>query len=411
MRTPRSRTRAAATAACLAVLSGIVGCARTPDPDTLVLMNSSTDEPQHTWNQELLDACGRRLGVRVEQVSVPAPQVVSKALRMASSRSLPDVLMLDGSKLPQFADTGGLVPLDELGITTDGLGDGAVSLGSYQGEFYGIARTVNSLALFYNADLLAQHGLEPPTTWDELRSAAAELTGDGTYGMSFSASASDDGTFQFLPFLWSNGADETRLDSPEAAEALTFWKDLLDDGSVSSAVVNWTQQDANDQFVAGNAAMMVNGPWQVPVLSEHPELDWRVAPMPVPEAGDAPVVPLGGEVMTVPRTGDPERQRRAAELVRCLNTEDNQLAWAERVNNVPTLRSASEAYQREHPDLAAFAAQVETARSRTARAGTGWPQISTAIHGAVQSALTGGATPEQALEHAQSQVPAATPGS
>ena len=36
--------------------------------------------------------------------------------------------------------------------------------------------------------------------------------------------------------------------------------------SASKSVINWTQGDAKDQFVAGKAAMMVNGPWQIPAL-------------------------------------------------------------------------------------------------------------------------------------------------
>src|SRR5690606_40997804 len=69
-------------------------------------------------------------GLEVEQISVPADQVASKALRMASSDSLPDILELDGSELPQFAETDGLRPLDELGVDMSGFSDGAVAMGS-----------------------------------------------------------------------------------------------------------------------------------------------------------------------------------------------------------------------------------------------------------------------------------------
>ena len=68
--------------------------------------------------------------------------------------------------------------------------------------------------------------------------------------------------------MWTNGGDETDLTSPEVAEALQLWKDLVDDGSASKSVVNWKQADVNDQFIAGKAAMMLNGPWQIPALDE-----------------------------------------------------------------------------------------------------------------------------------------------
>src|SRR5690606_36975844 len=134
----------------------------------------------------------------------------------------------------------------------------------------------------YNVDMLAEAGLEPPETWDELELAAAALTQGSTYGMAFSASPNADGAYQFLPFFWSAGGDESRLGDGAGAPALQLWKDLVDAGSASQSVVNWNQQDVNDQFLAGRAAMMINGPWQVPVLSEQDDVDWAVASIPVP---------------------------------------------------------------------------------------------------------------------------------
>ncbi|MGW1835051.1 sugar ABC transporter substrate-binding protein [Streptomyces sp. NPDC002067] len=393
---------AAATAGAAAAF-GLTGCAATPDPGTLTVLNSATDTAEHTENQRFFDRCARKYGLRVEQNSVPADQVSSKALRMASSNSLPDILELDGSELPQFAETGGLRPLSDLAVPTTGFSRGAVSLGSYEGTRYGIARSANSLALYYNPDLLRQAGVEPPRTWAQLREAARELTGDGRYGLAFSAGPDADGVYQFLPFFWSAGGDEARLDGSGGAAALRLWKQLVADRSVSRAVVNWNQQDVNDQFIAGRAAMMINGPWQVPVLEAQQKVDWAVAKIPVPEAGGKAVSPIGGTVMTVPRSDDPAREKNAARILRCLNTPANQLAWGEAVNNVPTRTSAARAYADQNPELAPFAELVSTARSRTARVGTGWPAVSDALAGAFQSVLTGQDSPEAALRRAQQQ--------
>ncbi|MFD3683505.1 extracellular solute-binding protein [Nocardiopsis sp. NPDC058631] len=398
---PRRRTAVCATALLLTV----AGCAAERDPDVYTIMNSGTDEPYHSWDQEVMDACGDEAGVRVRQLSVPADQLVPKALRMASSDSLPDVISLDGSDLPQFAEAGGLVPLEELGLPTDGLTESALAFGSYEGVYYGAARAVNSIGLFYDADLLAEEGIEPPRTWEELRTAAAELTEGDRYGLAISALATEDGVYQFLPWLWSNGGDERELDSPASVEALQYVVSLVEAGSVSPSVVNWTQADANDQFIAGNAAMMVNGPWQMPVLREHPERAWAVAEIPVPEAGDTSVAPIGGEAYTVPvNAGDPGREQVAAELVACMTTPEAQLDWSTKGSNVPLDPGAAEQYREEVPELAPFVDQVRTARSRTGHVGTEWNTYSQAIGTALQSALTGGASPQEAMERAQEQV-------
>ncbi|WP_030608961.1 extracellular solute-binding protein [Streptomyces sclerotialus] len=403
MHSRAARPVLAVVTAGAAVALGLTGCAAAPDPGTVTVLNSATDTAEHTKNQKFFDRCARPLGLRVEQLSVPADQVASKALRMASSRSLPDILELDGSELPQFALTGGLRPLADLGVATSGFSRSAVSLGSYQGTRYGVARSANSLALYYNPDLLAKAGVEPPRTWAELRTAARKLTGDGTYGLAFSASPDADGVYQFLPFFWSSGGDEARLGDGGGAKALGLWKQLVADRSVSKAVVNWNQQDVNDQFVAGRAAMMINGPWQVPVLDAQKKTRWAVASIPVPEAGGTAVAPIGGTVMTVPKSDTPDRERNAAKILDCLNTPRNQLDWGKATNNVPTRTAAARTYAEQNPELAPFAELVATARSRTARVGTRWPAVGDALAGAFQSVLTGRSSPEAALRRAQQQ--------
>lgn len=403
---PRRVTALVAAMAVAATTPGLAACAAEPDPDTVTVLNSATDTAEHEANQEFFDRCAEPLGLTVEQVSVPAEQIATKALRMASSDSLTDILELDGSELPAFAETDGLRPLTDIGVDPSGFSDSALAMGSFDGTLYGLARSVNSLALFYNTRMLADAGIDPPTTWEELRTAAAELTRGDTYGVAFSASPDADGVYQFLPFFWSAGGDEAHLDDGAGVPALRLWRDLVRDGSASRSVVTWNQQDVNDQFVSGRAAMMVNGPWQVPVLDAQDEVDWAVASIPVPEPGTDPVPPIGGTVMTVPKSDDPERERNAARILTCLNTERNQLAWGERVNNVPTRVAAAEAYRQAQPRLAAFADLVTTARSRTERVATRWPVVENALAGAFQAVLTGRADPRQALADAQRQATA-----
>ncbi|MFE2280584.1 ABC transporter substrate-binding protein [Streptomyces sp. NPDC059454] len=400
----RGRSRGAVTSltAVSVLIAGaaLTGCAQQRDSDVYTVMNSSTDETYHRWDAEAMARCGERLGVTVEQQSVPASQVMTKALRMASSKSLPDIVQFDASEMPTFADAGGLVDLRTLGLATDDIPEGIVDFGSYEGTYYGAARSVNTLALFYNKDILDEAGVKVPTTWDELRQAAKRLTEGNRYGLALSAGGAEDGVFQFTPFMWSNGGDETDLDSPQVVGALDYWKALLQDGSLSKSTVNWTQADVNDQFMAGNAAMMINGPWQVETLNTKKSLHWEIAQIPVPEAGADSVGPLGGAVLTVPRTGDAERERTAGRIVACLASEKEQLTYARNSWMVPANEKAAAKWREQVPELDALADQVAAARSRTAKLGAGWSGVSLALQSAFQSALTGQSS-ETALQRAQ----------
>jgi multiple sugar transport system substrate-binding protein len=368
---------------------------------SITALDYYTDATEHSQWGKLLTACGKSVGVKVEHTSVPGVSLVPKVLQRASSRTLPDLLMLDNPDLQQIAQTGALTPLDEYGIDSSGFAEGILSTGTYQRKVYGLAPTVSTVALVYNKDMLAEAGVAVPRTWDELKAAAANLTRPGRYGMAVDANATFEGTWQFLPFLWSNGGDEKKLDTPQAAQALQLWVDLVKSGSMSKSVLNWTQADVHDQFVAGKAAMMVNGPWRIPALNQAKNLHWAVAPVPVPRAGQTLVTPLGGEVWTVPQTGFKARQEKAARVLACLNDSKNMLTLAEQYFTVPSRTAVASQYAEQVPSMAAFVKSAEGARNRTRELGVKWPKAATGIYTAIQSALTGEQTPEEALKDAQ----------
>jgi multiple sugar transport system substrate-binding protein len=369
---------------------------------TVRVLDYYNNEPDKTVYAKALDACGQQAGVKIERETVPGATLIQKVLQQASSRTLPDVLMIDNPDLQQIAATGALAPIGDFGLSTDGYADGVVSASTFEGKVYGLQPVTNTIGLFYNKDMLAQAGVKSPTTWDELKTAAAALKKGERYGVAFSAAANYEGAWQFLPFMWSNGGDETNINSPQTAQALQLWVDLVNSGSASRSVLNWTQADVRDQFAAGNAAMMVNGPWQFPTLDKVQGLNYEVVPIPVPQAGVTEVAPLGGETWTIPQTGDKGRQAKAAEIVKCLNTDDNQLKLATERNTIPTKTALREKFVAALPKMAAFTEQVQTARARTAKLGAKWPEAATRIYTAVQTAITGSASPQQALQQAQS---------
>ena len=368
--------------------------------DSLTVLDYYTDEPGHTQTADMLTKCGTSIGVKkIDHQSVPGPTLIQKVLQQASSKSLPDVLMLDNPDIQQIAATGALAPLGDFGINADGYASGPKAAATYQGKLYALQPGANTIAIFYNKDVLKKAGVEPPKTWDELRSAAKKLTDGKQYGFAFNATADYEGAWQFLPPMWSNGGDETDLTSPQVAEALQLWKDLVDDGSASKSVINWSQADVNDQFVAGKAAMMLNGPWQIPTLDAK-KVNYGVVPFPVNKPGQKSVAPLGGEAWTVPVTGDKTKMAKAAELVKCMNTDANQLQNAKEGGVVPTKLALADQFKKEVPSMADFADAVATARARTGKLGPKWPDTAKTIYTGMQLVLTDQADPADAMAKA-----------
>lgn len=346
--------------------------------------------------------CAKTVGAQVKINHVAGAGLISKVLQQASSRTLPDVLMLDNPDVQQIAASGALSDLGDYGLDANDDVPGVKGANTYEGKLYGLQPVTNSIALYYNKKLLADAGVQPPKTWDELKAAAKKLTSGSTYGFAMSNINTYEGTWQFLPFFWSNGGDEKDIATPEAAQALQLVEDLQNDGSMSKSSINWAQADVNNQFIAGKAAMMINGPWQLPALKEAKNLEFDSVPIPT-RTGSATVAPLGGEAFTVPQTGDKEKMQLAGKFVGCLNSDKMQNVIAGVTGNVPTNTEVGAAWAKDHQDVASFVTTVQTARARTGELGPDWPKAATKIYTAVQLALTGKADPEQALEQAQSQ--------
>lgn len=373
---------------------------------TLTVEDYYTANPATDGYTSMYKACGKQIGAKVNAVHIAGASLIQKVLQQASSKTLPDVLMLDNPDVQQIAASGALAPLKNFGVTAP-KGDvpGVVKAGTYQGQVYGLAPVINSIALFYNADMLKSAGVTPPKTWDELRADAKKLTdpGKGVYGFAMSNINTYEGTWQFLPFFWTNGGNEKNIDTPAAAQALQLDVDLQNDGSMSKSSVNWSQQDVNNQFVAGKAAMMINGPWQLPVLNSTKGLNFASVPIPTRTAAQKVVSPLGGETFNVPNTGDKAKMTLAAKLVQCINEPATQLRIAKFSGNVPADEATAATFAKTHPQVQSFVQTVKTARARTGELGSKWPTAATAIYTAVQLALTGKASPQAALQQAQAQ--------
>ena len=389
---------AASASACGS--SGSPSSASASGPVTLTELDYFTSQPAHSALGSILQSCATSAGVKITQQSVANPQLMPKVLQELSSHTLPDLLMLDNPNLQQIAQTGALTPLSTAGVDLGGYYPSILAAGSYQNKVYGLAPGVNSIALFYNKDMLTAAGLKPPATWAELTADAQKLTTPQHEGFALSADNDGEGSWQFLPFFWSNGADLKSLGSAQSVGALQLLTGMVDKGSMSKSVVTWAQSDVNDQFIAGKVAMMVNGPWQFPTLNAATSLHYGVVPIPVPAAGDQVKVPLGGEVFTVPVTTT-AKERAAGKVLACMNDSANQLSYAKQVGYVPSLESAAAQLASTEPAMGPFVSEVSTALSRTAEVGTAFPTIATAIETAEQAALTGSATPQQAMTAAQ----------
>jgi multiple sugar transport system substrate-binding protein len=347
----------------------------------------------------LYEACEEETGISIERTADAA--LADSLLQAASGGSTPDLVILDNPNVAEFAETGLLVSNADSGLDVGEQRENILAAAQSGGEEYGGSIGSNTLALFYNTEMLAAAGVEPPTNWDEFKAAVAATTVGDVYGIAFSAIAGEEASFQFEPFLWGAGGSLEDLSSPEAVEALTLWTDWVTNGQASQSNLSANQQDIRDQFASGNAAMMINGTWQLNALNES-GIPYAVVPIPAIDGGPAPS-PLGGEFIQIV-AGDEARVAASTEFAQCLIEPSNLGEWIAAQSYVSPYPAESDKQAAENEALVPWVDAIAVAEGRTADLGSAYPTVSRALSTAIQEALSGVKSPSEALEAAQASV-------
>ena len=168
-------------------------------------------------------------------------------------------------------------------------------------EVYGLPLSVDTLALYYNRDLLNSAKIPlPATTWAELVEHTKELTTFDVNG-NIQQSAIALGAANNIPksseilalLMMQNGAQMTNeynyamFNQPPpdqgkfypGKDALEFYIDFIDP---TKEVYSWSEQqpDALEMFTSGKLAYFVGYSYQMPIIkARSPKLNFNVAPM------------------------------------------------------------------------------------------------------------------------------------
>lgn len=337
--------------------------------------------------------------IKVHRTSFAYADLSKSIVQGGVGGQVPDVAIVDVVDNQNFAALGLLQDVtDSQGAKSADFYPGPWSSTQLDSKTYGLPLNSNNLALYYNQTILDAAGVKPPTNWDELREAAKKVTTPDHYGIAMSAIKNEQGTFQFLPFLWQTGGD---LDTyaTDGATALGFLKDLVDDGSMSKAVSNYSQEDARTQFVTGKAAMMINGPWELQNLADS-GVKFGVTALP---KGKVAATGLGGEnVVTFAQAKNQEGAKAFLEFITSAEgatiycNESGQLSA--RPDLAGKLKSA------EDPNMQVFEKQLGDARARAY--GGNYAEISAAVQISLQKVLTGAASPQDAAKEAAAVITA-----
>ncbi|GGN95870.1 ABC transporter substrate-binding protein [Actinoplanes lobatus] len=358
---------------------------------------------------KLLTKCGTDAGVTVERTGYDTTDLTNKALLAAQQGNSPDVLIVDNPVVSTLADAGVLTTTDEVKVDTAAIEPNLLAAGQIGGKTYGIPIGANTLALYYNKEVLSKAGVDPAAIkdWAALTAALEKVKASGKKGITFSAIGTEEGSFQFLPWFWGSGADLTQLDSAQGIASLELWNGWVKSGYAPNSVLNNTQTTSWQEFATGDFAFSENGTWQL-ANAKKTGFEYGIIPIPSQAGGTAPA-PTGGEFVTAPVQAKTGRYAVTEKLIACLTSADNAYTTDTTLSYIAATEAVQQKQVAANEELKVWVDAVKAAKGRTSDdLGTKYPKISQPMWTAFQAALSGSASPADALKTAQTTAAAAT---
>ena len=266
----------------------------------------------------------------------------------------PDVFWIPGTDVARFAQAGLILNLADLagadenysaddfyagpmGFLTTPVEEGTDAL-------WGLPRDVSAFAVYYNADLFDEAGLDYPGgedwNWETFAEAAEEISGLGDEVVGFGMNAWWANWGYFVNAAGSGFFNEDftscGLANEGTVQGLEFAASLFDNGYA----VPWGN-DSEPPFLAGNVGMFLNGRWATPGTIANADFNWNVAPLPVGPSGEATNWLFWGAYVVNANTEDPAA---AWELVTRLTSAEVQGEIASLGANIPS-RATDEAIE------------------------------------------------------------------
>jgi multiple sugar transport system substrate-binding protein len=366
--------------------------------------------------------------VTIELVPIEASQndyFTKLALMQRSPSTAPDLMYEDTFMIKSDVEAGYLLPLDDHLAAWDewdqfaeqaklaGLGD--------DGQTYGVPMGTDTRGLWFNKNVLAAAGLPDdwaPATWDELLEAARAIKAAdpdviplNVYSGKPMGEASTMQGFEMLLYgtggtLYDETAQQWVVGSQEFVDSLAFIETIYSEGLAP------TPQQALDPNVGNTVSaewlpkdklgIALDGSWMPGTWLEDGTAPWPewtdvmgTAAMPTQDGQEPGAVSMSGGWTLAVGAGTQHPDEAFDVLAMALN-KDNALRFAIDNSQIAVRTDVAEepSYADANPTVPFFSDLVDVTHFRPAT--SDYAQISNAIQVAMESVMTGQASPEDA---------------
>ena len=400
-----------------------ISAAQAQNPTITILINES---PWLGGFEALVERYVDETGNDVDLIIIPFPGMLTRSLTaVTAAESEFDIINLNEQWYSQFYAADLVTPIHEIDPDFEldpqvieyayaTRWDHDIGYSTADGELYGLPINGNIQLFFYREDLLAEHGLEAPVTWDDVEAAAAELHDPpGTVGLAIRTGPPN---WEVQSYLHAAGGGLIELDeatgeweviinSEASLEGLMKWIELNETYGPAN-YANLGQAEVVSLMQAGRAAMAHMVGAAAPALEDPDEsvVVGNVAATVVPgPTADQRATMSGIWVMGIPRNIPSERQQAALEFLEYALTHDAQIYYA-LSGAIPVRQDVYEELGQED-EFRWMQAMAESTpyirpQPRIAEA----PQLIEALDRHASAALLGQVSPEDAVQGAAQDI-------
>ena len=273
----------------------------------------------------------------------------SKVQTSAAVGEAPDLMTYHASRIPLAVQQGVLQPITEadwqaMGLAASDYDPATMEAVTVEGQVYAVPFDTHPIVLYYNKDILGEAGLLTeeglPVGLDSREGFTSTLQALKDHGVQFPmASVTADGNFMFRTIY--------SLMGQQGGELMTDGEFLAGDNgeklqNALAVLAEWTEAGLQSTytdypatvalFTSGEAAMMINGVWEVPTMMDAQEagtlFEWGAVELPV--IFDQPATYADSHSFAIPANQGVEMtpEKRAAVLEVVGWMAKNSLFWA-----------------------------------------------------------------------------------
>ncbi|MEH1124913.1 ABC transporter substrate-binding protein [Micromonospora sp. CPCC 206061] len=248
--------------------------------------------PAGSFDKLMTEFTAQNPNIKVKLLSGPYASTKQQLVSGAASKTLPDVVGLDGAWVNDFAKQGAIADLTSLMGDAKYDSSQLASQIQLEGKTYMIPVVNFVYPLFVNNDLLSKAGITtPPSTRTEFLDAAKKITATGGnvkgWALPLDTAVPNGVQNDVMSWLWASGGSmltkdgKPDLTNAQVKSTIEYVKSLNDANVIAPGSLTMKEQDKVEKFTTGQVGMVIDSLAHITLIKKNnPSLNFTVLPIP-----------------------------------------------------------------------------------------------------------------------------------